>query len=269
MANSKEYLLGTNNDELERLRFQHGVWRSVTDGFLDRLRVAKGWNCLDVGAGPGFVTMDLRERIGESGVVTALEPSELYVRFLQNEIEKKGWKNVRSLQGTAASAELPAETYDLIFVRWVINFLDDREAFLTKLFSSLKQGGIIAIQDYWYEGLSLYPKGSPFERMADIIRGYYRAGGGDPYATGTVPSLFTRHGISLVEFSPHQIAGGPDTPIFEWVHRFLMLHLPLMVEKGVITQEECDIQTSNWLSYRGNPESIYFSPLVVDIAGRR
>ena len=209
MSTEKEYLLGTNNEELERLRFQHGVWRSVTDGFLDRLHVGKGWNCLDVGAGPGFVTMDLRERVGESGAITALEPSELYVQYLRNEKEKKGWSNITSLLGTVESANLPADAYDLIFIRWVINFLPDREKFLAKLLLSLKPGGIIAIQDYWYEGLSLYPKGTSFERMADIVRAYYRAGGGDPYATGMIPSFFKNHRISLIEFSPHQLAGGP------------------------------------------------------------
>ena len=269
MTNEKEYLLGTNKAELERLRFQHGVWKSVTDGFLDRLHVGKGWHCLDVGAGPGFVTQDLRARVGESGSVTAVEPSPLYVQYLRDEIEKNQWRTISTIQGTAESADLPLEKYDLIFVRWVVNFLAEKETFLAKLIPLLKKGGVIAIQDYWYEGLSLYPKGSAFERMADIVRAYYRAGGGDPYATGMIPSFLKKQGLTMIDFSPHQLAGGPETPIFEWVHRFLMLHLPHMVEKGVISQEECDIQTANWLNYKNNPETMYFSPLVVDIAARR
>lgn len=269
MSNEKEYLLGTNNAELERLRFQHGVWRSVTDGFLDRLHVSEGWKCLDVGAGPGFVTIDLRTRVGESGEVTALEPSELYLQYLRDEQKQRGWNNIICLHGTVESTEFPADTYDLIFIRWVVNFLSNRELFLAKLLPSLKPGGIIAIQDYWYEGLSLYPNGTPFERMPDIVRAYYRSDGGDPYATGTIPSFMKKQGLSLIDFCPHQLTGGPETPIFEWVHRFLTLHLPLMAEKGVISQEECDIQLSNWHEHRNNPETIYFSPLVVDIAARR
>ena len=55
------YPLGTNVQELERLRFQHAVWGGVTRAFLDRIGVARGWRCLDLGCGPGFVVEDLRE----------------------------------------------------------------------------------------------------------------------------------------------------------------------------------------------------------------
>jgi ubiquinone/menaquinone biosynthesis C-methylase UbiE len=73
-STGSEYLLGINHEELERLRFQHSVWSAVTGSFFDRLHVRPGWKCLDVGAGPGFVSMDLQERVGEDGEVTALEP---------------------------------------------------------------------------------------------------------------------------------------------------------------------------------------------------
>ena len=90
----KEYLLGVNQVELERLRFQHSVWGAVTGSFFDRLGVGRGWKCLDVGAGPGFVSMDLLDRLGPAGEVAALEPSQLYLKWFKNEVQRKGWKNV-------------------------------------------------------------------------------------------------------------------------------------------------------------------------------
>ena len=74
--NHGSYLLGVNQQELERLQFQHGVWGHVTKKFLGRLNVGNGWRCLDVGAGPGLVSMDLRELVGQTGEVTALDPSQ-------------------------------------------------------------------------------------------------------------------------------------------------------------------------------------------------
>ena len=50
---SDEYLLGTNQSELERLRFQHFVWSGIADAFLDRLDIQQGWDCLDVSAVAG------------------------------------------------------------------------------------------------------------------------------------------------------------------------------------------------------------------------
>jgi SAM-dependent methyltransferase len=264
-----EYLLGVNQLELERLQFQHGVWGPVTKKFLERLNVLKGWRCLDVGAGPGLVSLELREMIGETGEVTALDPSAFYLDWLRKQAADRGWNNILCLQGTAEQAPLPAGAYDLVFVRWVVAFVPDPEKFFTRLFATLRPGGIIAIQDYYYEGLSLYPHGGPCDRLADVVRAYYRSGGGDAYVTGKIPELFTRHGLQLVDFTPTCLAGGPDSAIMEWAHRFFTLHIPLMAEKGVISRDESDQLLTDWQVHKQNQNTLFFSPLVVDVAGRK
>ena len=164
------YLLGANQQELERLLFQQSVWGHVTKKFLDRLNVGRGWRCLDVGAGPGLVSMDLRELVGEAGEVTALDPSQFYLDWLRKQVRERGWTNVKCIQGTAEDAPLSSRSYDLIFVRWVIAFVPDPEKFLRPLFVALRTGGTIAIQDYYYEGLSLFPRGGVWDTMPDIVR---------------------------------------------------------------------------------------------------
>ncbi|MBI4428621.1 MAG: methyltransferase domain-containing protein [Ignavibacteriales bacterium] len=267
MEQKRDYLLGANEEELERLRFQHWVWKKVTDNFFDRIGVKEGWKCLDVGSGPGFTTMDLRKRVGAAGEVTALEPSNYYLEWLQQETSGRGWTNVKFLRGKAEDADLPLRYYDFIYFRWVIAFVPDPEKFLKHLIAAVRPGGIIAVQDYWYEGLSLYPRGTSFDRLPDIIRAYYRTAGGDPFVTGKIPSLMRKHGIHVVDFAPHQLAGGPQSDVWEWVHRFLTGHLPLMAEKGVVSKLEVKKILAEWNDQRKNPEAIYFSPIVVDIAG--
>lgn len=268
-SKSKEYLLGVNETEFERLRFQHGVWKENTESFLDRLHIKKGWKCLDVGAGPGFVSMDLRERVGERGEVTALEPCEFYLSWLARETKRRRWKNIKTLPGTAETAPLPKNYYNLIFIRWVIAFVPIPAEFLVPLIHALKPGGVIALMDYWYEGLSLYPQGGAFDRAAELVRQYYRAGGGDPYVTGKIPELLRLHKLELVDFTPTQIAGGPDSGIIEWAHRFFVPHLPLMAEKGIVSKQEAEIIVQDWLAHRKNPNTIFFSPIVVHVAGRK
>ncbi|TAK65385.1 MAG: methyltransferase domain-containing protein [Bacteroidetes bacterium] len=262
----QEYLLGVNQQELERLQFQHRVWKSVTDNFFDRLNVQRGWNCLDVGGGPGFVAMDLRERVGEKGSVTMLEPSQYYFEWFQRRVEEQQWTNVHAIQGTAETAQLPKEQFDLIFVRWVLSFVPDPELFILSLKKALKSGGRLAIQDYYYEGLSLYPPGA-FNTVADIMRAYYRSKGGDAYIAGMIPSLFRKNNIRLLELTPHCLAGGPDSDITEWAGQFFTMHLPIMAEKGVLAREQCDAILADWREHRNSPDMLFISPIVVDIAG--
>ncbi len=264
-----DYLLGVNQTELERLRFQHAVWAPVTNGFLDRLHVQQGWKCLDVGAGPGFVAVDLRERVGETGEVTALEPSQFFLDWSRKEMLRRHWSNIKFVLATAEEAQLPPQYYDLIFVRWVIAFVADPEKFLTRLIASLAPGGVIAFQDYYYEGLSVYPRGGAFDNMPRVARAYYGSVGGDPYVTGRMPAWFKKHGVKLVDFTPHSRAGGPESDIAEWMHRFFTTHMQAMVDKGATTQTEAEAMLHDWHAHRNNPDALFFSPIVVDVAGKR
>ena len=266
---SSDYLLGVNERELERLRFQHSVWGPVTERFFDRLKVGPGWKCLDVGGGPGLVALDLCKRVGREGEVTVLEPSGYYLDQFMAEASRRGWRNARAMQGTAEKAQLPPGRFDLVFARWVMSFAPDPEEFLVPLLSSLRPGGVMAVQDYYYEGLSLYPGGGAFDRMADVVRAHYRAGGGDPYVTGKIPALLRRHGARVIEFSPNCLAGGPESGIMQWADRFFTVHTQAMVDRGIVSQTEGDAMLADWIGHRENPDALFFSPIVVDVAGVR
>lgn len=269
MTKNEPYLLGISEAELDRMRFQHGVWGPLSNGFLDRLNVGPGWRCLDAGAGPGFVTADLRERVGTGGHITALDPSRIYLDHLTQIVRERGWENVTCVEGTVETASLPPASFDLVYVRWVLNFVPDRVAFLKALAAFVRPGGLLAIEDYFYEGLGVHPRGTAFDRLPDIARRYYRSGGGDAYAIATVPSVLRREGFGLVQFTPQQQVGGKDSPVFQWASRFFRLHLPIMAERGVIDEKERDEQLRALDQLSADPDMFFFSPVVVQCAMRR
>ena len=148
--NNSEYVLGVNEYELERLKFQNGVWKEYTNKFFDRLNIKKGCRVLDVGAGPGFVAIDLLESTGNSGEVTILEPADYYLNYFKEYCAKNKISNTKYIQGTVESSELPKNYYDFIFARWVIGFVPDAELFLDKL---VRRAG--ARRNHCFSGLCL------------------------------------------------------------------------------------------------------------------
>ncbi|MEI8134783.1 MAG: class I SAM-dependent methyltransferase [bacterium] len=264
-----EYILRINQTELERLGFQHGVWKDVSDAFFDRLKIAEGWDCLDVGAGPGFVSMDLRDRVGDSGSVTALEPAQMYLDYLSKQAERRGWKNITCIQGDAETALLPKEKYDIIYVRWVLCFVPDPEKFIANLLPALKVGGIIAIQDYLYSGLGLYPKGGAFDNALETVIKHWKINGGDAFIAGRIPGIFRKLGVELIDYSPHVKTSGPDGDVIEWADKYFTKHLPIMAADGATTIEMADAMVADWNAHRKNPDTIFCSPILVDVAGRK
>ncbi|MBK8383204.1 MAG: methyltransferase domain-containing protein [Ignavibacteria bacterium] len=269
MSSNQDYILGINQTELERLEFQNNVWKKMTDDFLERIKIEKNWKCLDAGAGPGFVSANLRNLVGDSGEVTALEPSQIYLDHFRNYCSNKNWDNIKFIQGNVEDTDLEKEYYDFIFLRWVIDFVNEPEKFLLKLTDSLKKGGIIGIQDYSYEGIALFPKGGAFDNITEIVRKYYGAGGGDLYFTTKIPSVFRKNKIELMEFSPVSKAGGNDSDVFEWAYRFFKVHLPLMADKNLISRDECNELLKDLNDHKNNPDMIFFSPVIVNIAGKK
>jgi protein-L-isoaspartate O-methyltransferase len=75
----RDYVLGTHDDEINRLGLQHLVWRPWMFAAWRRARVTRGSRVLDIGAGPGFATADLAEVVGPHGEVLGLERSGRFV----------------------------------------------------------------------------------------------------------------------------------------------------------------------------------------------
>lgn len=269
MTQEYEYLLGDGDAELDRLKFQHTVWGPVTERFFDRLGVGKGWRCLDVGAGPGLVSIDIRERVGESGEVVALEPSAYYRDWFQGEINRHGWQNVRVVGGTSFDAHLPREHFDLVFVRWVIGFVPDPASFLIPLISALRPGGVVAIQDYVHEGCVLFPNGGAWDLFPESMRKWWRAGGGDPYVGIRLPTVMRKLNLDVIDYHPNTLSGGPESPVMKWIGLFQTSQLPVMVEKNVITPSQADAIARDWRLHLQDPDAMFFSPFVMDVAGRK
>ena len=92
MSQSKErdYVLGTHEEELERLGVQHQAWRPVVLDCWKQVGITVGSKVLDVGAGPGYATVDLAEIVGPRGRVVAVERSGNFVEAIKNSA-RKGW----------------------------------------------------------------------------------------------------------------------------------------------------------------------------------
>lgn len=107
-AGDRDYLLGTHHPELARLR----VWRSTVLACWDRAGITVGSRVLDVGAGPGFATLDLAEIVGPTGEVIAVERSARFVQHTHDACRARGFDHVRLHELDLTADPLPARDLD-------------------------------------------------------------------------------------------------------------------------------------------------------------
>lgn len=262
MSQEPEYLLGTNEGELARLGFQHSVWRDLTDAALDRGGLVPGATVLDLGSGPGFVSRDIAGRLGPSGRLTCLDESPVWHR----ELAKLEWPcPVDFVQSRVEDVDLAASTYDLVFSRWVFSFLPDLDPVLKNVMRALKPGGRVVIQDYNHEGISVFPKSAGFEAVVRCTREFYRGSGGNAWVAGALPAALRRAGFARIDVQPNVKAGGPGSGVFRWADVFFPIFSGIFVGKGLMTSDERARFLDEWEALKGDPDALFFSPIVCDI----
>jgi SAM-dependent methyltransferase len=246
----------------------------VTDAFLDALPLRRGARVLDVGCGPGLVLADLRARVGAAGSVVGIDESERWIGEVAALAGREGWGNVRAEARRVPLAGPPEGTleggpFDLVFLRWVLAFLPERERVLTSLARVLRPGGTLAVMDYNHEGLSLFPRSAGFEAMVRALRARYTQGGGDVFLMGTIPALFRAAGLEPAGLTPWVLAGGPGSPAFRWADAFFPHHSAGMLAAGLLSAAERELFLSEWAERRADRDALFFSPLVVTLVARR
>lgn len=111
----------------------------MTTARLDRLGVADGWTCLEVGAGGGSVSRWLASRVGPSGEVLATDVKPVHLR---------AGPCLRVDRLDVVCDPLPDAAFDLIHARLVLLHLPERLAVLDKLLRALRPGGWLQLDEF-------------------------------------------------------------------------------------------------------------------------
>lgn len=106
---------------------------------LERVPMRRDQAILDVGAGTGFLTVELAQRCRGSSVV-AVDPWEAAVRRLRRKLEFLGLENVRVLQCDGAAMDVPEASIDLVVSNLGINNFENADAVLEACHRAARPG---------------------------------------------------------------------------------------------------------------------------------
>ncbi|MCM3923211.1 methyltransferase domain-containing protein [Frankia sp. AiPs1] len=140
-----------------------------------------GLSVLDVGSGPGTITVDLAERVAP-GRVTAMETSEAILELARTEAARRGCTTVDFLVGDIHALELPDASFDVVHAHQVLQHVADPVAALREMIRVCRPGGVVAARDGDYAGFTWHPASAGLERWRDLYRRAARANGGEPDA---------------------------------------------------------------------------------------
>lgn len=107
---------------------------------LDRVPIKAGLTILDVGAGTGFLTLELAQRCGPDARVIAVDPWKPGMNRLRGKLDRLGLQNVVLLEQDAAAMDLPDASIDVVVSNLGINNFENVAAVLESCFRVAKPG---------------------------------------------------------------------------------------------------------------------------------
>jgi ubiquinone/menaquinone biosynthesis C-methylase UbiE len=83
---------------------------------LDALKLKAGAVVADIGAGSGYFTFRIAERVGPSGKVLAVDIQPEMLLLIRQKMKARKLSNIEPIMGTEADPKLPAGSVDLILM---------------------------------------------------------------------------------------------------------------------------------------------------------
>ena len=166
---------------------------------LTRAGATVGSRVLDIGAGPGFATLDLAEIVGDSGEVVAAERSDRFVTALREAVASHGLKNVRVHELDLMSEPIQAAGFDVAWCRWVASFVKSPEQLVSAIRQTLRVGGRVVFHEYAdYRTWRLAPRRHAVEAFVAEVMASWKATGGEPDVALALPSCSSPQGFVLL-----------------------------------------------------------------------
>ncbi len=266
----RDYVLGTHEEELARLGLQHRVWRPVVLDCWQRTGITVGKRVLDVGAGPGYATVDLAEIVGPAGEVFALERSRNFVRAMKEACRARSLTNVKFYELDLMTDDLPKGDYDFSWCRWVVSFVSDPSLLIKKLGAVMPKGSMSIFHEYGhYETWRFFPRLLMQERFRKHVIATWRESGGEPDGSPGLPALLSASGFVIRSATPHIFCVRPTDYMWQWPAQFIAVYLPRLIEMGRIDQKFADKVRADLAGAEANPNSLMITPLVVEIVAEK
>jgi len=239
-------------------------WRTVDNsaGYLGA-RLAPGCSLLDVGCGPGTLTVDLARHV-EPGRVIGIDSAGSIVDQATVDCPRDV-TNVEFRAGNVYDLGFGDETFDIVHAHQVLQHVDDPVAALREMWRVCRPGGIVAARDADYGAMTWHPVDDRLVRWLDVYRAVAVANGGQPDAGRYLLEWAQEAGFTDVEAttstwcfaSPHDRAWWGGLWADRVVESSLAEHV---IDGGHATRRELEDIAAAWLDWARHPDAWFIVP---------
>lgn len=237
------------------MRSQH--WRTVENSaaYLEP-ELRPGRSVLDVGCGPGTITVDMADRVAP-GHVLGVDPSAEVLELARRNAADRD--RLVFAQGDATALPAPTNSFDIVHAHQVLLHLTDPVAALREMLRVAKPDGVVAVRDTDYAGAFWWPADPRLDRWLAIYRAVAHANGAEP--DGGRHLLAWANAAGAVDVRPGASIWCHSTPADRawwggmWSERILRSKIAdQAVAGGFATRAELEDISAAWREWSQHPD---------------
>jgi len=263
------YPIERREGEIERLRLQAAALEFDTGVMLDRIGVAPGWRCLDLGCGPGGIVERLSLRVGASGRVIGLDSDGVFLESARVLARRHGLDNVEFVLGDAYRTQLPPRSFDLVHARFVASTAGQPQQLITEAVTLARPGGFVAFQEPDVGTLNCYPPHPAWDRLARLCEQVFERAGGDVRLAQRLYSLARGSEVEDVQYRPFVVGFRSSDAMVDYLPATVESLRNAIVRHRLIDEEELNAVLAACRRHLAEPDTVFTYPTVAQVWGRK
>jgi len=135
---------------------------------MDVIGIKEGMIIGELGAGKGYFTFKISNRVGNKGHVYANDIKEDVLEYIHERCHQLHVANITTILGKTDDPLFPQEKLDMVFMSYVFHMLEKPDELLGNIKASLKDGATLVILDVEPERIMRgpYPRNSNISEIA-------------------------------------------------------------------------------------------------------
>ena len=159
----------------------HGARTAATSAAYLLPHLRPGMSLLDVGCGPGTITLDLAQVVSP-GQVVAVENVEAPLVAAREEAERRGDTTTRFELADVTALPYEDDSFDVVHAHQVLQHLTDPVLALREMARVCRPDGLVAARDADYAAMAWHPQVPGLDLWRDTYRAIARRNGAEPDA---------------------------------------------------------------------------------------
>ncbi|PKI90897.1 SAM-dependent methyltransferase [Actinomycetales bacterium SN12] len=217
---------------------------------------------LDIGAGPGTITVDFAGRVGR---VTATEISDDALALSRGLAAERGIENIDFSVEDVHALSFADDTFDIVHAHQVLQHVGDPVQALREMRRVTKPGGIVAARDADYSGFIWFPLLPELDEWLRLYREAARRNGGEPDAGRRLLSWARAAGFTdITATASTWCYATPEERRWwggMWADRILQSALAVQLERdGLATRAQLQQISGAWRAWASDGDGWYVVP---------